>query len=35
MEIVEHLKMVGNDGTGLLALDSQLGARAPEQEKER
>jgi ferritin len=26
-EIIDHLEMVGNDGTGLLLLDSRLGAR--------
>ena len=27
-EIVEHLKLIGDDGTGLLMLDSKLSARA-------
>jgi ferritin len=26
-EIIDHLEMIGNDGTGLLLLDSRLGAR--------
>ena len=26
-EIIAHLEMVGNDGTGLLLLDARLGAR--------
>ena len=26
-EIIDHLEMVGNDGTGLLLLDARLGAR--------
>ena len=29
-EIISHLEMVGNDGTGLLMLDSRLGTRADE-----
>ena len=29
-EIISHLEMVGDDGTGLLMLDSRLGARTDE-----
>jgi ferritin len=29
-EIVDHLKLVGDDGTGLLILDSRLAARTAE-----
>ena len=30
-EIIDHLKMVGNDGTGILLLDSRLAARSGEE----
>lgn len=31
-EIVDHLRIVGGDGTGLIAIDARLGERSPEEE---
>ncbi len=33
-EIVDQLRMVGKDGTGLLIIDARLGERSPEDESD-
>ena len=33
-EIVDHLRIVGGDGTGLIVIDARLGDRAPEEDGE-